>query len=96
MPNTNGFGQAACARLCSPALLGAATGAAELALRRAERLGTASRKRGSECASKPGLLQPLTRQSGVVRVVRRTTAQRNRDGPLSPVHNLGKQLEDRG
>lgn len=61
--------------------------------------GTAAGKRASNRASKQRLLQPLTQQSGAVPMVQGDCpcyiAQRNRDGPLSPVHNPGKQPENR-
>lgn len=91
MPSTNGFGQAACAMLCSPALLGATAGATELAQIRQRGWGTAARKYDSKSASKPGLLQPLLTEQCSPQGAGDWpcyTAQRNRDGPLSPVHKL--------
>lgn len=49
--------------LCSPALLGAAAGAAELAWLRAEGLGHSSWEMGQEMGQ---LLQPWPQQSGAV------------------------------
>lgn len=108
MPNANGFEQAAYATLCSPALpglpqvllswpcsgqRGQGTAAGKHAMKHAG-------KRASKHASKPGLLQPLTQHSGTVSMMQGDwpcyTAQRSWGEPLSPVHNLGKLLENRG
>lgn len=108
MPNANGFEQVAYATLCSPALLGLPQVLLSWPSSGQRGRGTAARKhamkhagkRARKHASKPGLLQPLTQHSGAVSMLQGDgpcyIAQRSWGELLSPVHNLGKLLENRG